>query len=32
MGRVDAISRYVSVMRRNPRPNLSLERLLLALS
>ena len=32
MGRIDAISRHVSVMRRNPRPNLSLERLLLALS
>ena len=32
MGRIDAISRHVSVMRRNPRPTLSLERLLLALS
>lgn len=31
MARVDAISRYVTVMRRNPRPSLSLERLLLAL-
>ena len=31
MGQIDAISRHVSVMRRNPRPTLSLERLLLAL-
>ena len=31
MDRIDAIGRHVSVMRRNPRPGLSLERLLLAL-
>ena len=32
MDRIDAIGRHMSVLRRNPRPNLSLERLLLALS
>ena len=29
MARIDAVGRYVAVMRRNPRPNLALERLLL---